>query len=66
VANKDVPLALLEIAKRQRSAPEYVRSLRGTRMDGLHAADDPLPGLLNAGTVATQILTRAPRKRTDV
>ena len=66
VANKDVPLALLEIAKRQRSAPEYLRSLRGTRMDGLHAADDPLPGLLNAGTVAAQILTRAPRKRTDV
>ncbi len=46
VANKDVPLALLEIAKRQRSAPEYLRSLRGTRMDGLHALDDPLPGLL--------------------
>ena len=52
VANKDVPLALLEIARRQRSAPEYLRSLRGTRMDGLHALDDPLPGLLNAGTVA--------------
>ena len=66
VANKDVPLALLEIAKRQRSAPEYLRSLRGTRMDGLHAVDDPLPGLLNAGTVAKQVLTRAPRKRTDV
>ena len=29
VANKDVPLALLEIARRQRSAPEYLRSLRG-------------------------------------
>jgi predicted ATP-grasp superfamily ATP-dependent carboligase len=66
VANKDVPLALLEIAKRQRSAPEYLRSLRGTRMDGLHALDDPLPGLLNAGTVAAQILSRAPRARADV
>jgi D-aspartate ligase len=66
VANKDVPLALLEIAKRQRSAPEYLRSLRGTRMDGLHALDDPLPGLLNAATVARQILTRAPRARADV
>jgi D-aspartate ligase len=66
VVNKDVPLALLEIAKRQRSAPEYVRSLRGTRMDGLHSLGDPLPGLLNAGTVAKQILTRAPRKRADV
>jgi len=66
VFNKDVPLALLEIAKRQRSAPEYVRSLRGTRMDGLHALDDPLPGLLNAGTAAMQVLTRAPRAREDV
>ena len=66
VANKDVPLALLEIARRQRNAPQYLRSLRGTRMDGLHALDDPLPGLLNAGTVARQILTRAPRQRTDV
>jgi predicted ATP-grasp superfamily ATP-dependent carboligase len=66
VANKDVPLALLEIAKRQRSAPEYVRSLRGTRMDGLHALDDPLPGLLNASTVVRQVVTRAPRARADV
>ncbi len=46
--------------------PSTLRSLRGTRMDGLHAVDDPLPGLLNAGTVARQILTRAPRARTDV
>jgi D-aspartate ligase len=66
VANKDVPLALLEIARRQRSAPEYLRSLKGTRMDGLHALDDPLPGLLNAGAVAKQVLTRAPRARADV
>ena len=66
VVNKDVPLALLEIARRQRSAPEYLRSLKGTRMDGLHALDDPLPGLLNAGTVAKQVLTRAPRARADV
>ena len=66
VANKDIPLALLEIAKRQRSGPAYVRSLRGTRMDGLHALDDPLPGLLNAGTVIKQVVTRAPRARADV
>ncbi len=66
VVNKDVPLALLEIAKRERSAGEYVRSLRGTRMDGLHAVDDPLPGLLNAATVLRQIVTRAPRARADV
>ena len=66
VANKDVPLALLEIAKRQRDPVAYVRSLRGTRMDGLHALDDPAPGLLNAWTVARQIVTRAPRARADV
>ena len=33
VANKDVPLALYEIAKRERHAGEYLRSLAGTRMD---------------------------------
>ena len=66
VANKDVPLALLEIAKGERSPTEYVRSLRGTRMDGLHALDDPLPGLLNVGMIVKQVLTRAPSARTDV
>jgi D-aspartate ligase len=66
VANKDVPLALLEIAKRERRAGAYLSSLRGTRVDGLHALDDPLPGLLNAATVARQVLTRAPRARADV
>jgi predicted ATP-grasp superfamily ATP-dependent carboligase len=66
VANKDVPLALLEIARRERKAGEYLRSLKGTRTDGLHAVDDPLPGLLNAGAVAKQVLTRAPRARADV
>ena len=44
VANKDVPLALLEIARRQRSAPEYLRSLRGTRMDGLPRGGRPAAG----------------------
>ena len=66
VANKDVPLAFLEIAKRQRRAGEYVRSLRGTRIDGLHSLRDPLPGLLNAGTVARQVITGQPRARADV
>ena len=66
VANKDVPLALLEIAKRQRRAGEYVRSLRGTRIDGLHSLRDPLPGLLNVGTVARQVITGQSRARADV
>ena len=67
VANKDVPLALLEIAKRQRSAGwSTCGSLRGTRIDGLHSLRDPLPGLLNALTVTKQVVTRAPRARADV
>ena len=66
VVNRDVPLALMEIAKRQRGAAEYVRSLRGTRTDGLHALDDPLPGVLNAGAVMKQVVTRAPQARVDV
>jgi hypothetical protein len=66
VANKDVPLALLEITRGERDPLEYLRSLRGTRMDGLHSTADPVPGLLNAWTVAKQALTRAPRARVDV
>ena len=64
--NKDVPLALLEIAKRERDPVDYVKSLRGTRTDGLHSLADPVPGLLNAWTVGRQIVTRAPRARADV
>jgi predicted ATP-grasp superfamily ATP-dependent carboligase len=66
VANKDVPLALLEIAKRERGAGEYLRSLRGTRMDGLHSLTDPVPGAVNAYRVVRQVVTRQPRARTDV
>jgi predicted ATP-grasp superfamily ATP-dependent carboligase len=66
VANKDVPLAVLEIARRERDAGEYVRSLRGTRMDGLHSLGDPVPGLLNACRVARQAVTRQPRARVSV
>jgi len=66
VVNKDVPLALLEIAKGERNPAEYVRSLRGTRMDGLHALDDPVPGLLNLGMIVKQVLTQAPSTRVDV
>jgi len=66
VANKDVPLAILEIARRERSAKEYLRSLRGTRMDGLHSLTDPLPGAVNAYRVARQAVTRQPRARADV
>ena len=66
VANKDVPLALQEIAKGERGATKYLRSMRGTRVDGLHALDDPLPGLLNLGAVAKQALRGTPSTRVDV
>ena len=66
VANKDVPLALLEIARGERNAGDYVRSLRGVRIDGLHSFRDPLPGLLNAGAVVRQVATRRPRARAEV
>ncbi len=66
VANKDVPLALLEIVRGQRNAGAYVRSLRGTRVDGLHALSDPVPGLLNAYRVVRQVVTREQRARVEV
>jgi len=66
VVNKDVPLALLEVAKRERDPLAYLRSLPGTRVDGLHSLADPVPGLLNAWTVTKQVVTRAPRVRADV
>ncbi|MEZ5125929.1 MAG: hypothetical protein R2826_06740 [Thermoleophilia bacterium] len=66
VVNKDVPVALLEIARGERSPGDYVRSLRDVSVDGLHSWRDPVPGLLNAKTVAMQVLTRQPRARADV
>jgi D-aspartate ligase len=66
VVNKDVPIALLEIARRQCSAAQYASSLRGVRVDGLHAIGDPVPGLLNVCSVVRQVVTRRPRARADV
>ena len=66
VANKDVPLAILEVARRERRAGEYLRSLRGTRTDGLHSLSDPVPGVVNAGRVVRQAATRQPPARVNV
>jgi D-aspartate ligase len=66
VANKDLPLALLEIAHGERRGGDYIRSLRGVRRDGLHSARDPLPGLLNAAAVVQQVVSRKPRARVEV
>jgi D-aspartate ligase len=66
VANKDVPLAMLEIVRGQRSAAEYMRSLRGTRTDGLHSLTDPVPGMLNACRIVKQVVLRQKRARIEV
>jgi len=66
VANKDVPLAILEVARRERRAGEYLRSLRGTRTDGLHSLSDPVPGVVNACRVVRQAATRQPPARVNV
>jgi len=66
VFNKDVPLALRDIALRERSALDYARSWSGTKVDGLHSLRDPLPGMINAYRVARQVVTRQPRARVDV
>jgi D-aspartate ligase len=52
VATKDVPLSLLEIARRRQTLTGFARSLRGVRVDGVLSLRDPLPGMRWAGRVA--------------
>jgi D-aspartate ligase len=52
VATKDVPLSLLEIARRRQTLAGFARSLRGVRIDGVLSLRDPLPGVRWAGRVA--------------
>ncbi len=56
VTNKDLPLTVREIAKRQQTLGAYLRSLRGVRVDGVHSLSDPVPGLVNLRFVLGQIL----------
>jgi predicted ATP-grasp superfamily ATP-dependent carboligase len=44
--NTDVPVALLEIARRRLSLRDYLRSLRSPIEPAVFALDDPVPGLL--------------------
>jgi len=52
VATKDVPLSLLEIARRRQTLAGFARSLRGVRIDGVLSLRDPLPGVRWTGRVA--------------
>jgi len=63
VATKDVPVGLLEIARGQLDAGEWLRSYRGMRVDGVLTPRDPLPGILNTARVATRILLRQQRRK---
>ena len=54
----DVPDSLREIARGEMSALEWLTSLRGTRVDGMLALDDPLPGVLEFAHFASRSLKR--------
>ena len=45
----DIPDSLAEMARGELSPWEWLRSLPGTRVDGILAVDDPVPGLLDLG-----------------
>ncbi len=45
----DIPDSLAEMARGELSPWEWLRSLRGTRVDGILAVDDPVPGLVDLG-----------------
>jgi len=66
VVNKDLPLAVHETLRGERDPLAYLRTLPGTRVDGLWTRDDPLPAALNALRVLRQVVTRAPRARVEV
>lgn len=58
----DVPDSLAEIVRGEMGLGEWLRSLRGTRVDGILALDDPVPGLLDlAGVVHARLGRRAAR-----
>lgn len=66
VATRDVPLGAREVARRERPLRDWVGSLRGVRVDGVLAVEDPLPGLRNLARVAGQVVTRRPSSRVEI
>jgi predicted ATP-grasp superfamily ATP-dependent carboligase len=60
----DVPTALREVARRQLSAVDYIRSLRGPLEYATWSLDDPIPALAEVPLVAFLAATRAITQRT--
>ena len=54
----DVPDSLAEILRGEMTLREWLSSLRGTRIDGILALDDPIPGLLDAAAAVRARLRR--------
>ena len=50
--NTDLPVAMLEIARRRLSLPDFLRSFRNPIESAVFAADDPLPGILEMPVLA--------------
>jgi len=70
VLNKDLPLALREVVKRERDPIALLRSYRGVRRDGVHSLTDPVPGLIDGSRVARRaferVVLRRPSARADI
>ena len=66
VATKDGPLSVREVLRREQSVTRWLGSVRGVRVDGVLALEDPVPGLRNVARVAKQIITRRPSTRVEI
>lgn len=55
----DIPDSLLEMLRGELRLRDWLSSLRGTRVDGILALGDPVPGLLDAAGVVRSYLRRA-------
>lgn len=58
----DVPDSLREIVRGELSAREWLTSLKGTRLDGMLALDDPLPGVYQLWGRARRGIARHARR----
>lgn len=66
VATKDGPLSARELLRHEQTVTSWLGSLRGTKVDGVLALDDPVPGLRNIGRVTKRIVTRRPSTRIEI
>ena len=61
--NTDVPVALLEIARRRLSLRDYLQSLRKPIEPAVFALDDPVPALLEMPALIYLYFKRLMRRR---